>query len=730
VTPRNDAFAASGPAADARRRRAWEWAAVAAVFVSVVAVAAIWLAIDRHPPEWDYANHLESAVLCRRDLAARDLAAVFARSSFYPPLVPCAAGLVYRLLPSDVVFGEVVILAFLGLGMAATYVLGRHFGGGAAGVVAATLFGTAPAVVNQALRFQLDVPLASMVAAFLAALLAADRFEHRGWTIVTGFLLGLGMLTKPPFFVYVAPACLLVLAGTRRRRAWLHAAVAVVVGVLVALPWYGPRAFGLSTQIQNRSFKQAAEAGFPAALSPASLAYYPLGLPSFFGLIAVLLLVAGVGVALRRRCWFVLAGLAPLVVFLLLQNKQIRYALPLLPMMAVAGGLGFAALPTPGRWVAAVGIVAAATFQISSTAFAVPAVARLPLVGVVPTDPAPPSRLEWPHRAILDLIVRDSGGAPRTVSVVPNHPHFSPANFRYYAVRDGLRLRVARAWDGEPVGIQYMILKTGELGPPWTIDKARRVGERLTADPSLARVFPVIGEFPLPDGSTASVRARRLPADLDVTPEALARAVTDALRVRLGEVMRDVEGLEVRLDYDARILTGRIQRLEIAAAGATVGELRRRRSALLRLRNVRLVVNDALVNPWSALREGRFDPLDAGRLTIERATIDAADLQSFVDQVRGLRRMSLSLGAGFVDLAFGMPGPDVAARVQLVATTDRPFALAAERVTIGGVPAPSLLVNWIMRSFDPSRGIASRLPFPATIHPVTVTPSAVRIGAP
>lgn len=703
--------------------RAREWAAVVAVFAGIVGIAAIWTAIDRHPPEWDYANHLENALHCRRDLAAGNLRAVFARSSFYPPLVSCAAGLVYGVWPSDVVFGAVVMFAFLGVGMAATYVLGRRFAGGSGGVVAATLFGTSPAVAYYVLRFQLDVPLACMVAAFLAALLAADRFEHRGWTMVTGLLLGLGMLTKPPFFVYIAPACLVVLAGTRGRRAWLHASAAGLVGVLVALPWYGPRALGLSTQIQNRSFKQAQESGFPEALSPASLAYYPLNFPVHFGLIAVLLLLVGLGVALRRRCWFVLAGLAPFLVFLVLQNKQIRYVLPLLPLAAVAGALGFAALPRSVRWGAGLAVAVAGAFQIVSTAFAVPGTA-----GLRPAESAPPSRSDWRHRAVLDRIVRDSGGAPRTVSVMPNHPYFSSANFRYYALRDGLPVRIARAWEGEPVGIEYMILKTGDLGPPWSIDKAQRIAERVATDAWLARVFPLIGEFPLPDGSTATVRARRIPTDLDVTPDALARAMADALRARLGEVTRDAEGLEVRLDYDVGILGGRVKRLEISAAAVTAGEQRRRHTALLRLRDVRVVVDDALVNPWSAARAGRFDPLDAARLTIERAVIDAADLHRFVSQVKGLGRMSLSLGAGFVDLGFDVPGPDVAARVTLVAMAGRPVGLVAQRVSLGGVPVPSLFVNWVLPNFDPSRGIGSRLPFPLIIRPVTVTPSGIRIG--
>jgi hypothetical protein len=713
-------------AAGGAGHRAGEWALVAGVFIVVLSVAAVWLSIDRHPPEWDHANHLEHAVRCWRDLAAGDLRAAFAHSTFYPPLVPCAAGLVFPWWPSDVAFGEVVILAFLGVGMAATYVLGRRFAGGAGGVVAATLFGTAPLVVIQALRFQLEVPLASMVALSLVALLATDRFQNRGWAIVTGVLLGLGMLTKPPFFVYVGPACLLVLAGVRGRHAWRHATFAGLPAVLIALPWYGPRLIGLPLQVQNRSFKQAVDAGFPEPLSPASLAYYPLNFPLAFGVVAVLLLVLGLGVAIRRRHWFVVAGLAPIVIFLSLQNKQVRYLLPLLPMAAVAAGVGFAVLPRPVRRVSVVALAVCAALQLSSTAFARPAFVRA--AGIPLTDPAPPSRADWQHRRILDLVARDSGGAPRTVSITVNHSQFSPSNFRYYAVRDDLRLRIARAWDGEPVGIEYMVLKTGDVGPPWTADKPRRIAERLATDTSLARAFPVIGEFALPDGSKASVRVRRIQPDSAATPDALAQAVGTGLRARLREVTRDVEGLTVRLDYDTTILAGRIKRLEISAAAATIGELRRRSPSLLRVRDLRLVIDDALVNPWSAVHDGRFDPLDARRLTVERATIDAADLQRFLGQVKGLGRTSLALGAGYADVRFDLPGPDVSARIRLAAVADQPFAVIAERVWIGSLPVPSVFVNWVIRNFDPSPGIAGRLPFPAAVGPVTVTPSAVRVG--
>jgi len=65
---------------DADRRR--EWALVAAGWVLIVAVIAVWLALDRRPPEWDHANHLERVVTCAQDVARGDVRTVLERSSF------------------------------------------------------------------------------------------------------------------------------------------------------------------------------------------------------------------------------------------------------------------------------------------------------------------------------------------------------------------------------------------------------------------------------------------------------------------------------------------------------------------------------------------------------------------------------------------------------------------------------------------------------------------------
>ena len=98
-------------------------------FAALALVAGSWFSLDRRPPEWDYANHLEEAVRCAQGLRMGDWDAVLGHSAFYPPLVPCAAGLVYLMVPTDVAAAAVVLVASLGLGMLATYLAGPSLRG-------------------------------------------------------------------------------------------------------------------------------------------------------------------------------------------------------------------------------------------------------------------------------------------------------------------------------------------------------------------------------------------------------------------------------------------------------------------------------------------------------------------------------------------------------------------------------------------------------------------------
>src|SRR3989442_1563801 len=222
-------------------------------------------------------------------------------------------------------------------------------------------------------------------------------------------------------------------------------------------------------QIAFRAVTHAAEEGKPPTLSAVALAFYPTSLPVQLGVLATVLLVTGIVVALmRRQGLVVVAFLAPLALFMLLRNKDLRYTLPLVTGAAAVAGLAVRACGPRLRGVALAVMAVVGGLQISAGGWAVPAPVTLPGLGTPWVLASPPAGGDWRQRDFLRIIVQDRAGRPAMVSVVPNDNYFSVSNFRYYAVRDELPLRFTRPWEGEPLGIDYMILKTGDQGPDFS----------------------------------------------------------------------------------------------------------------------------------------------------------------------------------------------------------------------------------------------------------------------
>jgi hypothetical protein len=125
-------------------------------------------------------------------------------------------------------------------------------------------------------------------------------------------------------------------------------------------------------------------------------------------------------------------------------------------------------------------------------------------------------------------------------------------------------------------------------------------------------------------------------------------------------------GLRVTLDYrpDA-ILRGEVDRVRVEVEAATIGELKRRDRAPLRVRDVRIEVDRLLVNPHRLMHSGAIEVLDAGALRIERAVITQADLDAHLAGQPAGSLLSVEFTDGWADVrGKGLPGsakvgPDV-----------------------------------------------------------------------
>lgn len=692
-----------------------DWLLVAGAWLALVLALSVWLAMDRRPPAWEGARQLERAVRCADEVGAGRWP-ILDDAAREAPVVPCAAAAIYRVHPSDVAAGQVVIFVALGVGMAATYLLARELGGAAAAVPAAWLFGAAPLVIESAVRFQLDLPLAAVVAVALFVLSRTDRLTRPGLSAMAGLVLGLGMLVKPTFPLYVAGPIVWLLALGRSLRAVWNLALAILVAAVVSLPWYAPR-------VIPGPARSASEAIGGAGAHPGTTFVQQLGA------LAVVLVVVGLAVAVMRgRGFAIVALVVPLALLALRGPDGVRHTLPMLPAAAVLGGMAVALLPGPARLagLAVVGVVGA--LHVGTVGWGMPPAFILPGLDAPWLVQSPPMRGDWRHRDVLRAIAIDSGSRPLTVSVLADHAAFSPSNFRYYARRERLPFRIVPAWPTDPLGVDYVVAKSGDAGPRPRAASAERASGQLARDPALARVYPVIAEFPLPDGSTAALRVRRVPDGVTAAPEALATALEAAIRRQLGAVAREVDNLAVRIEHDAEIVRGRVKRIELSADSAVVADYRRPEAPRLRVRRLSVVAEDVLVNPFSLETDGRAELLDVGRLRLARAEVGGDDAQGFIGQLKPFRRTRLRLTADAIYVTARQPGADLLALVRVVPGADGSVALHVERASIGWIPLPTRLVNWIVRRYDPTERLTSSLPFPVEIARVAVTEQALRVG--
>ncbi len=281
--------------------------------------------------------------------------------------------------PFYLLFGQTLVAARLGvvlyslLGLAASYYIGRAVAGRWAGVIACALLAVDPLYLAESHTLQAEMPSEGLALAGVAlAAVAISRVgRQRRWrAAVSGVLLGLGVLTKlfdlgalVPAALYLAAPLFVVLWGGRgrtggERRTDMREALRLVVPDLLLLaagfvvactavlaPFFPVRGLVYDQVVR---FHQIAEG--TTALGPGGL-LHNVGVIrdnvlGYYSIPYLLLVLAGVALAVWRRAW----TLAPLVVWLVISLGLLVRQQPLIwhhvvllaPLLALIAG---AALP-------------------------------------------------------------------------------------------------------------------------------------------------------------------------------------------------------------------------------------------------------------------------------------------------------------------------------------------------------------------------------------------------
>jgi hypothetical protein len=261
----------------------------------------------------------------------------------------------------------------------------------------------------------------------------------------------------------------------------------------------------------------------------------------------------------RAGYWMLLLWLAlPLSVFLTSSNRTIRFTLPCIAAVPLAGGLIGAALRRRSRklstaWAMTCGLLGAALFlSFSFGTGPIQELAAGPWVfwgRQLDWDQHPPTPSAWPHRNIVRSaasVLGDSGD--KTVFLLVDQPQLNWLNLKLAALQERIQLNfdfagrfptVEEATGRAATASLFLVQEGGQRGPEFTEKTGRALSARLSSGAlgALQEVYALR----LPDGGNLRF-FRRLKTNTEQVSDSLATC-----RVVFGNQMSLV-GLELQRD--------------------------------------------------------------------------------------------------------------------------------------------------------------------------------------
>lgn len=263
-------------------------------------------------------------------------------SKAYPPLLYFSSAILASLFGvSRTIFVETNIIYFL-IMIFSVYFIGKKIGNRKIGLLSAFILSVFPMIFGMSRSFMLEFSLTAMVSFSICCLLYAEGFTNKKYSLLFGLSLGLGMLTKWTFPIFlIGPfSCLLLTMDKKGIKNLLYA---LMLGLLVSSLWYLP--YAINTSINERlvyelnSFWYSLD-GFLFYLQSI---FYQI---SPFFLIFLLIILP---LIIRKRftgksvifSWVLL----PYIILTAINTKWAHYIMPVLPAIALILAIGIYKVP-------------------------------------------------------------------------------------------------------------------------------------------------------------------------------------------------------------------------------------------------------------------------------------------------------------------------------------------------------------------------------------------------
>ncbi|HYV61860.1 MAG TPA: glycosyltransferase family 39 protein [Bryobacteraceae bacterium] len=323
--------------------------ALAGITLFFLAVNLAWVRLDRAIPPWDDSHYLTNSLVLYDAQTERGLPG-FAKQFLKgmgtrPPLLAALPLPIYALVGRTYRAVYAVNLLFLAMLFAVLYRMGKRYASARAGLLAVWIAGTMPIVYGLTRSFLVECGLIALVSVTICLTAEWEETSGAGLAFCIGLACGFGLLMKASFPAYVALP-LLYLAVTQRVSVMRLKPLLAFAGAatLVAGPWYAINArHAIGTLLKAGSAETADIYGTGAIFSLAAIGNYwhtvvNAGPALYFAALPLLAAGAyfGLGLPAKRGLRLCALWMAPLLFLTLGHYRDIRFAAPLYPALALA----------------------------------------------------------------------------------------------------------------------------------------------------------------------------------------------------------------------------------------------------------------------------------------------------------------------------------------------------------------------------------------------------------
>ncbi len=527
----------------------------------------VWLKCDRAIPSWDQADYLTGSLNYYQALQnAQWLDSQWWRSfwllsSKIPPFTYIAAAIVQHIFGTGQDSAMLVNILFNGVLIVAVYGLGVELFSVEVGLWSALLCQLFPAFYQLRLDFLLDFPLTAAVTLCFWCLTVwrGRKTPSWLWAAAFGVSLGVALLVKQTALFFLLIPTIWVGVEIVKSRLWqrlLQLVAALGAALLVCGWWYRVNWLFVLTSGKRATIDSAIAENDPALNTIGAWTYYGQVLP--IQVSWLLLIVPIVGLLLYGRsikkskdsfCWLAVFWVGAYLLCSVNVNKDNRYVLPYLPIVALFLAYGLTSLR--GRWQKFIrtGTVGLAALLMVFNLFPIGAKV-LSSYGQHYAD----LQANLPHRQVIAEIIRSSPYLRSTVGVLPSTAEINQHNVNYFGALAHFQVYARQVGTKEKQvkqdarSLNWFITKTGEQGS--ISDAQSLMVKEVEASPD----FQIQKSWRLPDKSSLQLYHRRL-SPIKVEP---VSAKIDRVQLQVTVPKTSPPGVPVPVTYQWR---GNLQQL-------------------------------------------------------------------------------------------------------------------------------------------------------------------------